>query len=136
MAIVLTAFAMAMSADNGPSPPGEEAGRLLAATDVKGILQIDLLKTDWHHARAYPTYLYYNPYRDARTVRLDVGKAACDVYDAVADRFPARGVSGTTAITVRPDSAVVVVLAPAGPKATRDGRKLLVGGVIVDYSIR
>ena len=36
MAIVLTAFAMAMSADNGPSPPGEEAGRLLAATDVKG----------------------------------------------------------------------------------------------------
>ena len=36
MAIVLTAAATATSADTGPSPPDEEARRLLASTDVQG----------------------------------------------------------------------------------------------------
>jgi hypothetical protein len=111
-------------------------GGMVATTDVEGILRIDLLRTDWHHAKAYPTCLYYNPYSQARTVHMDVGKAARDVYDAVTDRFLARAATGVTAVTIQPDSAIVVVLVPAGGNATRQGRRLLIDGEVVDYDVR
>ena len=31
------------------------------------------LKTDYFHAKAYPTYLYYNPHASPKTVEIDVG---------------------------------------------------------------
>jgi hypothetical protein len=45
----------------------------------------------------------------------------------------ARGVRGETALTVPADGAVLLVLAPAGGRVTRDGAKMLIDDVVVDY---
>lgn len=108
-------------------------GGIVRTTNVAEVLQLDLLKTDWYHDRAYPTYLYFNPHAEAKGVELDVGSRPRDLYDAVGNRFLRKGCRGRTAVEVPADAAVVVVVCPAAGKLVRDGRKTRIDGVIVDY---
>jgi hypothetical protein len=103
---------------------------------VPGILQLDLLAFDTFRDRAYPTYLYYNPFPQPRSVTIPLGNGPSDIYGTVSKRFLARNVRGTTRITIPADRAVVAVIVPAGGKLTRAGRKLSIDGVVVDYAPR
>ena len=97
-------------------------GGIIKRTNVECILQLDLLKTDYFHAEAYPTFLYYNPYASAKTVEIDVGPEATDVYDAVTNQFLQRNVRGRAQVTIPADSARIAVLTPAGGELRRDGK--------------
>ena len=48
---------------------------LFKPTNVDGIYQIDLLATDLPRPRAFPTYLFYNPFQSAQCVKIDSGLA-------------------------------------------------------------
>lgn len=106
---------------------------LVRPTNVEGIIMWDCLATDFFHSPAYPTYLIYNPYGEKKVVEIDVGKGKKDIYELVSHRFIRKGVEGKTRIALPPHSAVVLVFTPAGGKPSRDGGRLLVNGVIVDY---
>jgi hypothetical protein len=109
-------------------------GGIIKPTNVESILQLDLLKTDYFHAAAFPTFLYYNPHAATKTVHIEVGPEATDVYDAVANEFLARGVRGRAEIAIPADSAIVAVLAPAGQEPRRDGKRTLLGDVAVSFT--
>jgi hypothetical protein len=117
----------------GSSYVGLFAG-LIARTDVEKILCLDLLATDFARPRAFPTYLYYNPYSTAKTVRLAVGAQPHDLYDATRNRFVARTIRGETRIALAADSAAEIVITPAGGKVTRERNRTLVNGVVIDYN--
>jgi hypothetical protein len=102
-------------------------------TDDPMTVQLDLLACDFFHAKAYPSYLYYNPHDDRREVSIEVGESPVDVYDAVRNDVIARDVRGKTKFALAPDSAAVLVFCPAGAKQTFDGRKTLAGGVVIDF---
>ncbi|MDZ7292478.1 MAG: T9SS type A sorting domain-containing protein [candidate division KSB1 bacterium] len=108
-------------------------GGIIDTTNVEMILRLDILKTDYFHAPAYPTYLYFNPYEVEKTVIIDVGSGRHDLYDAVTNRFLQTNVSGTTAITIPADAAVLAVITPASGTITHELDKMLINGVIVDY---
>ena len=108
-------------------------GGIIDTTNVEMILQLDVLKTDYFHDEAYPTYLYFNPYNVEKTVQIDVGSSQHDLYDAVTNSFLRTNVSGTTSFTIPPDAAVLVVVTPAEGTITYDLDKTLIDGVIVDY---
>ena len=97
---------------------------------------LDCLATDFFRDKAYPTYLLYNPYRKDKMVRIDVGDKPVDLYDAVAHAFVVRGACGQTPLRLAADQAAVVVLVPTGGTVARNGSKLLVNGVVVDYQAR
>ncbi|MBC7222061.1 hypothetical protein H5T56_03650 [Candidatus Bipolaricaulota bacterium] len=44
-----------------------------------------------------------------------------------------KSVQGVARISLPPDSAAVVVVIPAGKEVVREGRKLLVEGIVVDW---
>lgn len=108
-------------------------GGIIKPTNVERILQLDLLKTDYFHAPAYPTYLYYNPYPSTKTVEINVGAEAKDIYDAVSDQFIQKNVQGRARFTIASDTARIVVLAPAGGKVLREGKRTLINNVIVRH---
>lgn len=108
-------------------------GGIIDTTDVEGILKLDLLKTDYFHPQAYPTYLFYNPYGVQKSVSLNVGGGADDIYDAVSNTFLNTSVSGLISISIPADAAVVVIITPAGGAVTYDLDRTLVNGVVVDY---
>lgn len=107
---------------------------LVETTNVPGVLQIDLLATDFHRGRAWPTYLYHNPKSTPVTVMVDVGSAPVAIYDAVSHQFISNYALGHTPVTLPADTARVLVLTPAdGVRYYWEGR-LYVDGVIVDYA--
>ena len=81
-------------------------GSIVKPTNVEAILQLDLLKTDYFHDNAYPTYLYYNPHDIDRTVEIDVGNESKDLYDAVKNDFLAQGVTHVVSFSIPSDSAL------------------------------
>jgi len=102
-------------------------------TDDEKTLQLNCLKTDFFHGEVYPAYLFCNPYREAREIRVDVGAATANLYDVTRHQFLSRRASGRRALHLAPDSAALIVLVPTGGVVTRDGSKLLANGIIVDY---
>jgi hypothetical protein len=109
-------------------------GGIIKPTDIEKILRLDLLKTDYFHGPAYPTFLYYNPYSTPKEVEVELGTEPQDVYDAVSKDFLLRSASGKAKIMIPPDTARVVTLAPVAGKLTREGTHTLIDGVIVDYT--
>ena len=108
-------------------------GGIVRRTNVEMILQLDCLATDFFHGRAYPTFLYYNPYDVAKEIQIDVGPDSRDLYDAATDSFLKKNLKGVSTFSLAADTAAVVVVAPAKGTITRKGNKRLINGVVVDY---
>jgi len=111
-------------------------GGIISRTDDEKILQLDCLKTDFFHDKAYPTYLYFNPYSEDKEIHIAVGPKRVDLYDTVSKRWVKKNVHGTTSLRLAGDSAVVIIRVPAGGKVTRESGKLRVDGVVVNYNAR
>lgn len=111
-------------------------GAIVGATNVTGILRLDLLKTDYYRRPAYPSALYYNPYDTPRSVDVDAGTRAVNLYDACTHRFLRRGVKGRTTVAIPADTALVLVAAPTHGPTTERGDRRLVAGVVIDYHCR
>jgi len=108
-------------------------GSIVRTTNVPCILQLDCLATDFFHREAYPTYLCYNPYPEKRSCQFAVGSERADLYDAVTHCMVKRNVHGQVDLALPADSAAVIVVIPSGGKLTRDGKRTLVNGVVVDW---
>jgi hypothetical protein len=108
-------------------------GGIISRTSDEQILELNCLTTDFAHAKAFPTSLIYNPALSERSVTLDVGHEPVDLYDAVRHEFVAQNAMGKCPLTLRPDSAVVLVRTPAHGRQERKRGRLLVDGVVVDF---
>ena len=107
-------------------------GGIVATTDVPGILRWDCVTTDWFHAPAYPTHLYWNPYDQSKTIAVALGKST-DLYDLVSGVFLARRASNGYQLTLAADQAAVVVQVPPNSIIeVKDGR-LVANGTTIDY---
>jgi hypothetical protein len=109
-------------------------GGIIDTTNVEGILKLDLLKTDYYHAAAYPTYLFFNPYTTSQQIQFNSGAGTHDLYDAVGNSFIQKNAGGVVNITVPASSAIVVVITPSGGTITYNLNKTLSNGVIIDFN--
>ena len=109
-------------------------GSIIRTTEVEGILQLNLLATDFYHDKAYPSFLYYNPYTEKKTISIKVadGKKV-DLYNTVTGSFIARNISSSAEINLLPKNAAVIVCVPSKGKITYEGKKMLVNGVVIDF---
>ncbi len=108
-------------------------GALIDTTNVPGILQIDVLATDWFHTPAYPTYLYYNSYDIPMAVDLPLPPGTYDIYELASNQMVATSVSDTAVLNIMEDAAWLVAIVPAGGVQSYDYEKLLIDGIVVDY---
>jgi len=106
---------------------------LIDTTNIDKILKIDLLKTDFFHSPAYPTYLFYNPYSVDKTVTINIISGSCDVYNSITRTFILNNVSGNTSFSIPADGVVVAVLIPTGSTITYSGNKTLANNVVIDF---
>lgn len=116
----------------GSSHVGIFAG-IIDTTNEPMILQLDLLKTDYYHAPAYPTFLYFNPYAEQKTVSIDVGSGQHDLYDAVSNGFLQTAVTGVTTFNIPANTAVVLVVTPSDGSVAYELDKMLINGIVVDH---
>ncbi len=106
---------------------------LIDTTNVEGILKIDLLVTDFYHAPAFPSWLFYNPHDEAKEVHFFLPTGLHDIYDAMISTVIAENQSGMYIINIDPKSTVMAVVIPAGSTIIQDGKKSFVGDIVIDY---
>jgi hypothetical protein len=112
-------------------------GSIIRTTNVSGILQLDLLATDFYHDNAWPSFLYYNPFNVVKSVMIKIkGGKKTDLYNTVSGRFIARNVSNSAQIKLPPLTAAIIVCVPSAGKITYAGNKMLVNGAVVDYMVQ
>lgn len=109
-------------------------GATIRPTNIEKILQLDCTATEYF-TDAYPTYLYYNPYTEIKSVRIDLGEKPCDLYDIVSRTFLCCGKSGAQYFDLSPDAARVVVLLPPGARQRVRDHVMYVGTIPVDYKL-
>lgn len=107
---------------------------LIDTTDVEGILLIDLLKTDFYHAPAYPSFLLYNPHTVTKVVTLPLPDGNFDVFDALSGTVILYNQSGQSMLQIEAASATMPILIPAGSEIVEEGRKSLVNGIVIDFN--
>ena len=90
-------------------------GAIVDTTDVEMILRLNCNKTDFYANTTYPEYLYYNPYKEPKSVTYHPS-AKVDVFDIVTKKYLARAISTSTKISIPADQACVLVELPAGTK--------------------
>ena len=110
-------------------------GGIIETTNVPGILKLDCLATDYFGGFAWPTYLYYNPHPESKTVEIGVGSEDRNVYDAVANEFILVNVTGLASFTIPADSVVLAVIVPAEGEPQRRGHQLFIEEVVIDHML-
>lgn len=121
-------------------------GSIISATSQPTILQLDLLATDFYHSSAYPSYLYYNPNSQSKSITLNLadlrknssllnGVTAVSLYDAVSAQFIAKNLSpsASTSVSIPAHGSKVLILVPSNGAITIDASKLMVNGIVIDY---
>jgi hypothetical protein len=109
-------------------------GGTIQATDVPEILRIDCRATDFYQReKAYPTWLFFNPYPEEKVVTINLGATKVDVYDSVSRKFLKQGAQGDFRCAIPADGARVLVLIPAGVKILPKNGVLWAGNIPVDY---
>lgn len=109
-------------------------GGIIRITNIEGILQLDVNRTDYFNRDSFPTYLLYNPHSQQKSVFLDAGDDMVDIYDAVSNSFLQTGVTGPVYIDIAADEAVLLVLTPTGGALEYENDKVLVNGIIIDHN--
>ncbi|HMG16722.1 MAG TPA: hypothetical protein VK590_14800 [Saprospiraceae bacterium] len=109
-------------------------GGLISTTNVEQILQVNCKATDmFRKYEAYPSLLYYNPYKITKKLSINLGKKKVDVYDAVNRKILKSGASGNFSFEIMSDAARLLVIVPAGSKYTIAGGKLMANGIPIDF---
>lgn len=107
---------------------------LLSPTNVEGILQIDLNKTDFRGENNYPVYLYYNPYNEAKKVRINLPNEKVNVYDAISEKLILTNVAKQATFSIDADHVRMMVVIPASAIIEYDKRFVKVkGGGVIDF---
>lgn len=110
-------------------------GSIIKPTNVKGILELDILATDFFRDNAYPTYLYYNPHSTSKSIIIkNHSNTKIDLYDAVSDRFVAKTIKNTKKITIPSKEAMVLVQVPHKATLKYSQGKLLANDVVINYN--
>lgn len=109
-------------------------GSIINTTNIKGILKLDLLKTDFFNDEAYPTYLIYNPYEESQNVEVNIGPQSRNIYETTTNSFLQNNVTGNIVVSVPSKTAYIIVFTPSAGIAEYKYQKLLIDNVVVDYS--
>ncbi len=106
---------------------------IVESTDVEGILQLDLNKTDFFGDQHFPTFLYYNPYATNKQVTLHLGPQALDLYDAISENYLFENASGDFQVQIKAGEVILITYLPSGTVTSVINGKLYADGHAIDY---
>jgi hypothetical protein len=109
-------------------------GELVKPTEDEFILQMNLSRTDFLAAKSFPTYLYYNPYTQAKQITLKLESGNFDLYDLTAHKFIYEKQTGSVTLTLPASAGRVFVVIPSSAQRKTHKNAMLCDGITVDYA--
>jgi hypothetical protein len=107
---------------------------IVDTTNVEGILQLDLLKTDFYAPDAFPTWLYYNPFDEAREIDLYLNEGNYKIYDVISKQLLLANQSGKAVLMVPANGVIMAVVVPESAVIETEGNKTFADDIIIDFN--
>lgn len=85
---------------------------IIEKTNIEGILQIDLNKTDFRGNNDCQHYLYYNPTSSDQDVQLALPDGSFDIYDAISEILLASKANSSISFNIKKNDAILLRLHP------------------------
>ena len=109
-------------------------GAITEKTNVPEILQLNCLATDFYkEGKAFPTYLYFNPYQEDKNVKYIPQNQNVDLYDMISGEIITEGVTNEGTFEIPGDGVRVIVEIPKGAALEKQGNQVTANGVIISY---
>lgn len=108
-------------------------GAIIRKTNVEKILQLDCNATDFYANTEFPTYLYYNPYDEAKDVNFASQEGAFDLYDALTHTTLLADARNSDSFTIPAKGARLIVVLPHGSKLSKNNGWVMANGKVVTY---
>ncbi|MCD6347874.1 MAG: hypothetical protein J7L96_10680 [Bacteroidales bacterium] len=108
-------------------------GSIIRETNVEQVLQLDCLVTDFYRAPAFPTYLYYNPFKEDKIIEYYNENGVVDLYDAISHSLVATQVTETGSFTLPANQTMLIVVIPALCKLKKSKGKIMLNDIVVAY---
>ena len=110
------------------------AGSIISRTNVENILQLDLLATDFYRADAFPSFLYYNPNQEDKTVNIEVGKYKVKIYNTIKRAFVGNDITNKFSFNIDKQQSALLVIVPQEALISEVNGKLFADEVVIDYN--
>ncbi len=107
---------------------------IINKTNIEGILQLDLLKTDFYKQEAFPTYLYFNPFDNEKTVQLNLPGGTHKIYDVISKQVISENLNGTATFAIDPKGVVMPVIIPQTAVISIQGNTTFADDIIIDFN--
>ena len=109
---------------------------VVEATNVPGILQIDLNKTDFYGDNSLVSWMYFNPTTGSQQVNVSLPSGNFGIYEAITETDLIASASGTYQLAIPSGEVRLIRLYPSGiVPESREGR-LYSGTDVLDYHYR
>jgi len=109
------------------------AGSIISRTTIENILQLDLLATDFYAAKAFPSYLYYNPNPETKEVSISVGPKEVKIYDAIRRAFIAEKAKNNFSFSIDKERSSLLIFVPQDAVILEKEGKLYADDTVIDY---
>ncbi len=108
-------------------------GAIIRKTNVDKILQLNCNATDFYGKNEFPTYLYYNPYDEAKEVSFTGQEGNVDLYDALTHTTLSENTSGDSSFSIPAKGARLIVVLPGGSKIENKNNQVTSNGKVITY---
>ncbi len=108
-------------------------GSIISTTNVEGILQLNCLATDFYREPAYPTFIYYNPWDEEKSVEYINTDNEVDLYDVLTDQIIAKNVPENVSFDIPAKGTRLLVAVPAGSRIIKKDGKSFANGIVIKY---
>ncbi len=109
-------------------------GAIISETNVEQILRLNCLATDFYAADAYATYLYFNPYDEAKEVAFEnENNEPVDLYDALTHEVIARDIDQAGNFLINAGSSALIVAIPQGAEVIQNKNQYTCNDKIIAY---
>ena len=108
-------------------------GAIVQETNVERILRLNCLATDFYRQDAFPTWLIYNPYDEAKTIEYQYSGSPVNLYDVLRGEFIAHEVVSSVPVLIPKNHARLIVEVPVQEKLRTQGHRVYAGQTIIKY---
>jgi hypothetical protein len=108
-------------------------GSIISTTNVEQVLRLNCLATDFYGAKAYPTYLYYNPYNEVKNIIYIHSGIPVDLYDVLTGLVIAENVEANTEFNIEKQASRLLVAIPSGSNIEHRNEKVYANGIVIAF---
>jgi hypothetical protein len=105
-------------------------GGLVSETNVEGILQLDLNKTDSFGDKAFQYYSYYNPYSEEKIIEF-FDEEAYDLFDVLTKTVVAKNITGEANISIPAETSRLLVKLPGDAEIRKEGFSIYANDILI-----